>query len=195
MTRSRARGIGSCLAAIGLALALAGCALPSPVPTLVPIFTQLPVLRYHNETALDLLYPAHWVYAVVTKGLLVFGESDTIAGGKPGASLTVYRQSALAAPDTLQAALQDYLDRGPASTGYKTIGEARASQLGGREALEVFVESGAEASGDAPAMKGYIVLARASSGAVYVLTATAPKSAWDQAWPLFAIIIQSVQFN
>jgi len=173
---------------------LVGCGqTPTPQADEVITATPLAFVIYENEAALDLLYPAEWEYVLVSDGLLLFGEAETISLERPGASVTVYRLPPTSTTTGLPQTFQHYVDNGPLQSGYQSIAEAQAGILGGRNALELLVEK--SESDEQPAMRAFITGAQAESGATYILAASAPQSDWDAQWRTFQILLQSVEFN
>lgn len=155
--------------------------------------TPIAVHRYENEVAFDLFYPSEWTYLVISEGLLMFGEPQTVLSQEAGASLTIFRPRISETQGGLEETFQHYLESGPLQTGYVTTTEVEATTLGGREALQVSVEK--EGAGDQPAMAAYIIGAQTESDSIYLMTATVPRNRWQEQWPTFQVIIGSVKFN
>jgi hypothetical protein len=174
-------------------LLLIGCGRQTVDDPATPTLTPLSVSRYENELAFDLLYPSNWSYEIITQGLILFGEPDTVNLLQPGASLAVLRQSPLEVKGGMDGALQHYLESGPLSTGYVALGEATSRLLGGKDALQVMVER--EALDGQPPMRAHVVAAESDSGPIYILSATAPAEAWDESVPLFQVLMGSFEFN
>ena len=178
---------------IGVIL-LAGCGqAPDPQVNEAATATPLPFVVYENEAALDLLYPAGWEYVLVSDGLLLFGEAETISLERPGASVTIYRLPPTSATTGLSQTFQHYIENGPLQSGYHIVTETEPGTLGRQEALALLVEKGE--SDEQPAMRAFITGAQAASGATYILAASAPQSDWDAQWRTFQILLQSVEFN
>ena len=177
-----------------LAIFLAGCG-PAPDPEAHEVATATPLafVVYENEAALDLLYPAEWEYVVVSEGLLLFGEAETMNLERPGASVTVYRLPITSAAADLPQTFQHYVDNGPLQSGYQMVTETEPGMLGGQESLTLLVEKGE--SDEQPAMRAFITGAQAESGATYILAASAPQADWEEQWRAFQVLLQSVEFN
>jgi hypothetical protein len=155
--------------------------------------TPMAVHAYENELALDLLYPADWDFQIIRNGLLLFAEPQTLSQQEAGASVAVFRRPPADVRGGLEGALQHYLDSGPLRSGFEATTDLQASQLGGREALQVSIES--ESDEDELAVKGYIIAAETESGVVYIISATAPLEEWDEQWHAFKLLVGSVEFN
>ena len=173
---------------------LAGCGqTPTPQADGEATATPLAFVVYENEAALALSYPAEWEHVLVSEGLLLFGEPETISLERSGASVTVYRLPASSATAEMPQIFQHYVANGPLQSGYQAVAETQPGVLGGREALELTVEKGP--ADDQPAMRAFITSAQAESGAIYILAASAPQADWDAQWRTFQILLQSVEFN
>jgi hypothetical protein len=159
--------------------------------TATPI--RISVVPYENELAFNLMYPADWEYQLIQQGLLIFGEPKTLSLQAAGASVVVFRQSPENVRGGLEGAFDHYLTNGPLQAGYNRINEVEPSQLGGRPALKVTVER--EAVEDQPAMQAYIISAQTESGPIYIVSATAPQAEWNEHWPGFQILVDSIEFN
>lgn len=44
-------------------------------------------------------------------------------------------------------------------------------------------------------MQAYVIGATLESGAVYIVSATAPADEWNQHWPAFQVLVKSIHFN
>lgn len=177
-----------------LATLLAAC-VQSPGPQVDEAATPTPLafVVYENQAAFDLIYPADWQHLMVTEGLLLFGEPETIDLQAPGASVTVLRLAAGSAGADLQETFDHYIENGPLQSGYQVVTETETGTLGGRDALEVFVEK--SQLDEQPAMRAFITGAQTESGATYVLAASAPQVDWENQWRTFQLLLQSVEFN
>ena len=173
---------------------LAACGqVPDPEAAEAATATPLAFAVYENETALDLIYPADWEHIVVTEGLLLFGEPETVGLQETGASVTVLRLAAGSAGANLQETFDHYIENGPLQSGYQTVTETETGTLGGRDALEIFVEK--SQLDEQPAMRAFITSAQTESGATYILAASAPQADWEEQWRAFQVLLQSVEFN
>ncbi|MCK6581107.1 MAG: hypothetical protein L6Q98_23705 [Anaerolineae bacterium] len=137
-------------------------------------------------------YPQDWQYSILETNL-IFLASPEVLRQEPGASLIIQRsQRLMVETDTLEAALETYLRRGPLlNEGRWTITEAvQPAQIGGRAALRVVLE-GREREA-AAMMVSTITAARADNGTIYVLASSAPLDQKAALQPTLDAIVASV---
>ncbi len=168
---------------------------PVATATPMPTSTPRPVVKYENSVAFDMLHPVEWTHMVISEGLLVFGETQTVQQTLPGASITVFRQSPISVGGDLNEMFQHYMDNGPRATGFDVILDSQPMELGGREALSSEVIREADSGENIDAVRSFIIATQVESGFFYIFTATAPTELWEQHWPDFQIVFNNIVFN
>ena len=149
---------------------------------------------YHNVTAFSLQYPETWTWYGPERGILIFGEIDGSLANEPGPSFVVFRKEPLGLhEDTAHDLLQNYLERGPLSDGYRQLSDIQPINIGGIEGAEAFIEE-PEAEDRPLMLKGYVASVVTSQGVGYVFTATSPQWMWDDDWPTLRVIRDSITF-
>jgi hypothetical protein len=137
-------------------------------------------------------YPEGWQHQIPQTNML-FLASPEVLSQQVGASITVQRSIRLSGEtDTLEAALDFYLERGPlrADRAWSVIGEVENVTFAERDALLVRLE-GAEIAATTP-MHSEIYITRANNGLIYIFTATAPQEQWQAIQPTLTAILDSV---
>jgi hypothetical protein len=137
-------------------------------------------------------YPEGWQHQIPQTNML-FLASPEVLSQQVGASITVQRSIRLSGEtDTLEAALNFYLERGPlrADRAWTVIGEVENITFAERDALLVSLE-GTEIADTTP-MHSAIYITRANNGLIYVFTATTPLEQWQAIQPILTAILDSV---
>jgi hypothetical protein len=159
-----------------------------------PQFVQ-PTIELTNDfesNGFRFSYPEDWQHQIPQTNML-FLASPEVLSRQVGASITVQRSIRLSGEaDTLEAALDFYLERGPlrADRAWAVIGDVENITFAERDALLVNLE-GAEIAGTMP-MHSDIYITRANNGLIYVFTVTAPQEQWQAIQPTLTAILNSV---
>lgn len=171
-----------------LAVFMSGCdALPSE--------NTVSLTNQFESNAFALSYPHDWQYQIPQVNML-FLASPEILAREAGATVTLQRSVALSSSaDTLSAALNSYLERGPlrADRHWELVGEIETIELDTYETVLAVVE-GSENVGTLP-MRSEIYVLQAESSFYFIFTLTAPQEQWDALTPVFAEIRSSVDIR
>ncbi len=152
---------------------------------------QLEFTPYENEAGFDLLYPSGWTYNIISPGLMVFAapEDLTIDENSRAASLVVLRDAGDAGK-TIEEQFDHYVSSGPLNTGYEIIRDAEQFEVSGYETWGTTVRNSAEKS-----LTSHIVFTETKLGFSYVFAATAPTEDWNEWWPSFQVMVDSIEIN
>jgi hypothetical protein len=151
------------------------------------------VHAFDTSSGFRFRYPDGWDYSIPLTNLLYLAGPDALRG-QPGPTFTVQRSLRLTAEeDTLEGALDTYLQRGPLRPDrfWDVVDETKPITFDGREALIIELE-GAEGL-DAPPLHTRIIIAYADNRMIYVFVGTAPVEQWDSYIPTFEAIFASVE--
>lgn len=144
-----------------------------------------------SPTAFKFNYPVGWMVQLPQQGLLILAPEETLRG-IPGASMVVQRSVRLAGENDLEAALNSYLENGPLRNQreWNILAERITTTLGDRTALRVELEG--RQIDDAPLTRVSVIIAEADSGAIYIITFTAPSEQWVSISSTFEAILGSM---
>jgi len=173
------------LAVVIVAVVAAVLANRPSTPPLVHEYTKSP-------TAFSFRYPEGWMYQIPQVGVLILARTDAFQG-EAGPSFTIHRSSTLAMEGSLEAALDEYMQRGPLRPNrqWQMLGEITPTTFKGREALTVEVQ-GSEFE-DWPALRTRITALRAGVVTIYLFIQSAPVDQWEAELPLLDSILNSVE--
>jgi hypothetical protein len=143
-----------------------------------------------SPTGFTFRYPDDWDYTIPAPGLLIAGLAQTIQQGEAGPTFTVQRANPLSIYETLDAALDQYLRRGPLSEDWQQTGEITPGTFQGRESLTVAIERPEDET--SPAQRGEILVTTAENTLVYFIVLTAPTSVWDTFEPILRAMLNTV---
>jgi hypothetical protein len=138
-------------------------------------------------------YPEGWQHQIPQMNML-FLASPEVLEQQVGASITVQRSLRLSGEtDTLEAALDFYMERGPLreERGWSIIDNAETITFAERDTLRIGLE-GAELADTTP-MHSDIYVARANNGLIYIFTVTAPLERWESIQPTLTAILNSIR--
>lgn len=163
------------------------------VATPQAVAPALPLTKTYDlsPTAFEFNYPDGWIVQFPQQGLMVVAPEETLRG-TPGASMVVQRSVRLAAESNLDTALDSYLENGPLRNQreWNIMGERDTTTLGEHDALRVELEG--RQLDDAPLTRVSVIIAKAASGAIYIITFTAPSDQWDVTSPTFEAILDTM---
>ncbi len=126
-----------------------------------------------SPTGFTLRYPAEWQYIIPVRGVMVLGPSQTLFEDMPGPTLTVQRSDPLTVIETLDAALNRYLQLGPLSSAlWRVVEPITITTFEGRDARRVALQ-GANAEG-APELYTRIIATVADNTFVYLFVLSTP---------------------
>ena len=168
---------------------------PEPTPAPTPNITMA---RFENEFGFDILYPAHWTTDLLRQGMMVFGLQETLFKGEAGPMVMVLRVPTAQVHGNLDGEFRHFLDFGPHRDGYTADGEVRSIEINGRPAFVVDMSfEGVEAEGEEfrLPMNAYIAGVEAQSGAVYIISGTAPTEQWPQNEQAIKVMVGSIELN
>lgn len=138
-------------------------------------------------------YPESWKYFIPIKGLMVAGDPDTLNGDTPGPSFTIQRTEPVSVYDSLDAALDQYLNRGALSPGkqWHKLGEITRTTFLGRDALTVELQGLENAA--SPEQRVKILATTAQNSFIYYIILSAPVATWETDEPLLKAVLDSLQ--
>ncbi len=154
-------------------------------PPLVHEYTKSP-------TAFSFRYPDGWMYQIPQVGVLILARPTTFQG-VPGPSFTIHRSNTLAMEGSLEAALDEYLRRGPLRPNreWALVQAVTPTTFKGRQALTVEVQ-GSEFEGW-PELRTRITALRTGVVTIYLFVQSAPVDQWESERPLLESILNSVE--
>lgn len=154
----------------------------------------LPALSntYRNPTAFNFNYPEGWEYSIPVQGLLILGEPQTLEG-TPGPTFTVQRSLQLAQSESLEAALETYLRRGPLREDrfWTTTEEITTVEFNGRDALRTTLQ-GADFD-DAPQADLTVIATKVEDGPTYFFIVAIPLDDLEQYEAIMDAILDTVE--
>lgn len=137
-------------------------------------------------------YPEGWRHQIPQTNMLFLASPDVLHQ-QEGATVTIQRSIRLSAEaDTLEAALDFYLQRGPlrADRDWAIVEAAQSITFDNREALIVILE-GAEIEGTT-LMHSEIYITESDNDLIYIFSVTAPQAQWESIEPTFSAILDSI---
>lgn len=146
-----------------------------------------------ESNSFRMAYPESWQDNIPQTNILFLGSPEVLHQ-QAGASMLVQRSIALTSDaETLQEALQLYLERGPLRIAGKwsIVGDITTIKFAERDALQVILEGADNA--EAVPMHSEIIVTRADNSIVYVFAMSAPVEQWDTIEPTFAAMLASVE--
>lgn len=163
------------------------------MPAAIPVIdsVSLPNTYDRSPTAFTLNYPEDWIHQIPQAGTLIVASPSTLRG-EVGPALVVRRSELLAAVDSLDEALDDYLNNGPLrpNRNWEIVEERIPVTVGGRDALKIEL-AGSEVP-DAPRLHTRVFVARAGNGVVYFMAFSAPEEIWQATLPTIDAITNSM---
>ncbi|MEM7335137.1 MAG: hypothetical protein AAF490_23870 [Chloroflexota bacterium] len=176
------------------ALVGVGCQNPSPNgPNEAATPTPIQMQVFESDAPITLLYPVDWQFMLPRQGILIFGEEQTLFKSQPGAVFTVLRVPNHQVHGDLEGEFNHYLDFGPRRDNYQEIEEVAEITIGERKALTVRMNF----PGDDERLpfETNITAVETESGAVYILSETAPSDVWEEHQASFSAILGSISFK
>lgn len=157
-----------------------------------PNAAALPYRYTESPSAFAFNYPQGWSYQIPQMGLLILAQPGTFSG-EPGPTFTIHRSTSLGMYGSLEAALDEYMQRGPLRPdhGWETVGEITPTTFRGLEALEVEVQ-GSEFEGWEN-LHARIIAAQPSSLVIYLFVLAAPVDQWEASLPVLTRVLDSVE--
>lgn len=149
--------------------------------------------REFESHAFRFRYPDDWRYQIPQPNIMFLASPELSQSGT-GASMSIQRSLRLSAEaDSLESALDIYLERGPLRTdrAWTVVGDTISIDFKGRQAFRVVVE-GAEVAGTSE-MHSEITVTEANNGIYYIFTVTSPIGRWAQDEAVFQAILDSVE--
>jgi hypothetical protein len=153
---------------------------------------QIELATTFESSAFSFRYPEGWRHQIPQTNMLLLASPDVLRL-QEGATMTIQRSIRLSAEaDTLEAALDFYLERGPlrADRDWAIVEAAQSITFDDREALTVVLE-GAELEGTT-LMRSEIYITESDNNLIYVFSVTAPQAQWDSIEATFSAILDSV---
>ncbi|MDQ7026570.1 MAG: hypothetical protein Q9P01_14220 [Anaerolineae bacterium] len=153
---------------------------------------QIELATVFESTVFRFRYPEDWQHQIPQTNMLFLASPDVLRQ-QAGATVTIQRSIRLSAEaDTLEAALDFYLERGPlrADRDWAIVEAAQSITFDDREALTVVLE-GAEVEGTT-LMRSEIYITQSNNNLIYVFSVTAPQAQWDSIEATFSAILDSV---
>ena len=148
--------------------------------------------RFENSDSFHFSYPAGW-QLVIPEQNIIFLASPEVLNQEAGASITIQRSLRLMTEvETLQAALDLFLERGPLaeSRSWEIVEAAQATEVDGRDALVAVLE-GAEFEDSEP-LRSEITVTQSDSGIFYVFATSASVEQWPEVASTIQAILDSV---
>lgn len=181
-------------------LVLIGCNTTPPTVTQTPVPDvsgeppEIHVHEYKNEGPIEFRYSTDWTVIVPQLGLLATGPSNVVIGDDAGPLVTVLRIPVIKVHGNLEGEFNHYLDFGPKRDGYTTVKDSFDLEINGRPAKRIRMSYDGNDE-DHVAQEAIIVGIEAESGVVYIVSATAPPSDWEDNQILFNLLIQSIKIK
>ncbi len=154
--------------------------------------SALPYRYTESPAAFAFNYPEGWHYQIPQMGVLILAQPATF-NGQPGPTLTIHRSTSLGMYGSLEAALDEYMQRGPLRPehGWEMVGEIEPVTFKGLEALEVEVQ-GSEFEGWEN-LHARIIATQPSSLVIYLFVLAAPVDQWEASQPVLTSVLDSVE--
>lgn len=147
---------------------------------------------YTSPTAFNFKYPEGWTIAIPAMNVLILSQNETLTDA-PGPTFTIQRSVQFSRAESLEEALETYLQRGPLQEDHlwETTTEITPISFNDREALMIELEGRDQA--DFPPSYLKIITTKAERGPVYFFVMTIPLNEHETIAPLFDSILQSIE--
>jgi hypothetical protein len=158
-----------------------------------PAAVELSQVFDDSPTGFSFRYPDGWTYVIPMQGMLVLGTPETLNNEQAGPTFTAQRSAPLSVFGSLDAALDQYLQRGPLreGTSWTQLGEITTSTFLGRDARVADLQGKENAA--SPELRARVLATAAENSLVYLFILTAPVDTWDADGPTLEAVLASVK--